>query len=222
LNEEPLLRCRGVSVAYGAATALADVDLEVRPRDRVALVGRSGSGKTTLLHVLGGLVVPSAGTVEWKGRPLATLDAAARSSLRRHGLAYVFQGANLLPHFTAFENVAFAAELAGATAAPLGLLGLVGLAEKADHLPAELSGGEQQRVAIARALAQQPELLLCDEPTGHLDSDTAERVLDLIDAVQAELGLAVVVATHDAGVASRFDRVVELADGRVRSETVLA
>ena len=209
-------------MAYGPATALAEVDLEVRPRDRVALVGRSGSGKTTLLHVLGGLVVPSAGAVEWKGRPLAALDAAAQSSLRRHGLAYVFQGANLLPHFTAFENVAFAAHLAGGTATALGLLGLVGLADKADHLPAELSGGEQQRVAIARALAQQPELLLCDEPTGHLDSDTAERVLDLIDAVQAELGLALAVATHDAGVASRYDRVVELADGRVRSETVLA
>jgi ABC-type lipoprotein export system ATPase subunit len=219
---EPLVRCRGVSVVYGAATALAAADLEVQPSDRVALVGRSGSGKTTLLHVLGGLVVPSSGTVDWKGRPLAAVDAAARASVRRHGLAYVFQGANLLPYFSAVENVAFAAYLAGGTATPLELLGLVGLAGKADHLPAELSGGEQQRVAIARAIAQQPELLLCDEPTGHLDSDTAERVLELIDAVQAELELAVVVATHDAGVASRFDRVVELADGKVRSETVLA
>ncbi|HSS81392.1 MAG TPA: ABC transporter ATP-binding protein [Gaiellaceae bacterium] len=219
---EPLVRCRGVSVVFGAATALAEADLEVQPSERVALVGRSGSGKTTLLHVLGGLVVPSSGTVDWKGKPLAGLDAAARASVRRHGLAYVFQGANLLPYFSAVENVAFAAHLAGGTATPLELLGLVGLAGKADHLPAELSGGEQQRVAIARAIAQQPELLLCDEPTGHLDSDTAERVLELIDAVQAELGLAVVVATHDAGVASRFDRVVELADGKVRSETVLA
>ena len=219
---EPLVRCRGVSVVYGAATALAAADLEVQPSERVALVGRSGSGKTTLLHVLGGLVVPSSGTVDWKGRPLAAVDAAARASVRRHGLAYVFQGANLLPYFSAVENVAFAAQLAGGVAAPLELLGLVGLAGKADHLPAELSGGEQQRVAIARAIAQQPELLLCDEPTGHLDSDTAERVLELIDAVQAQLGLAVVVATHDPGVASRFDRVVELADGKVRSETVLA
>ena len=218
----PLVGCRGVSVVYGEATALAEADLEVHPGERVALVGRSGSGKTTLLHVLGGLVAPSSGTVDWKGRPLAGLDASARASVRRHGLAYVFQGANLLPHFSAVENVAFAVDLAGGTGAPLELLGLVGLAGKADHLPAELSGGEQQRVAIARALGQQPKLLLCDEPTGHLDSDTAERVLELIDAVQAKLGLAVVVATHDAGVASRFDRVVELADGRVRSETVLA
>jgi ABC-type lipoprotein export system ATPase subunit len=219
---EPLVRCRGVSVVYGEASALTEADLEVQRGERVALVGRSGSGKTTLLHVLGGLVAPSSGTVDWKGRPLTGLDAAARASVRRHGLAYVFQGANLLPHFSAVENVAFAVHLAGGTADPLELLGLVGLAGKADHLPAELSGGEQQRVAIARALGQQPELLLCDEPTGHLDSDTAERVLELIDAVQAKLELAVVVATHDAGVASRFDRVVELADGRVRSETVLA
>ena len=219
---EPLVRCRGVSVVFGSTTALAEADLDVQARERVALVGRSGSGKTTLLHVVGGLVAPSSGTVEWKGRQLETLDAAARASVRRHGLAYVFQGANLLPHFSAVENVAFAAHLAGSAASPLSLLGLVGLAEKADHLPAELSGGEQQRVAIARALGQRPELLLCDEPTGHLDSDTAERVLDLLDAVQQELGLALVVATHDTAVASRFDRVVELADGRVRSETVLA
>ena len=219
---EPLVRCRSVSVQFGETTALAEADLEVRPRERVALVGRSGSGKTTLLHALGGLVAPTSGTVEWKGQPLTALDAAARASVRRHGLAYVFQGANLLPHFSAAQNVAFAAHLAQTASAPLELLELVGLAKKADHLPAELSGGEQQRVAIARALAQRPELLLCDEPTGHLDSDTAERVLDLLDAVQREVGLAIVVATHDAAVASRFDRVVELADGRVHSETVLA
>jgi ABC-type lipoprotein export system ATPase subunit len=218
----PLVQCRGVTVVYGAATALAEADLEVRPRERVALVGRSGSGKTTLLHVLGGLVAPSSGSVEWKGQPLTALDTAARASIRRHGLAYVLQGANLLPYFSAVENVTFATHLAGGDAGPVELLRLVGLADKADHLPAELSGGEQQRVAIARALAQRPELLLCDEPTGHLDSDTAERVLDLLDAIQAERGLAIVVASHDAGVASRLDRVVELADGRVRSETVLA
>ena len=219
---EPLAACRSVSVHFGATTALAEADLEVRPRERVALVGRSGSGKTTLLHALGGLVAPTSGTVEWKGQPLTALDTATRASVRRHGLAYVFQGANLLPHFSAAENVGFAAHLAQTAGGPLELLELVGLAKKADHLAAELSGGEQQRVAIARALAQRPELLLCDEPTGHLDSDTAERVLDLLDAVQRELGLAIVVATHDAAVASRFDRVVELADGRVRSETVLA
>jgi predicted ABC-type transport system involved in lysophospholipase L1 biosynthesis ATPase subunit len=171
------------------------------------------------LHVLGGLIEPSSGTVEWHGRPMSATGGAARRARR---LSYVFQGANLLPHFTAFENVAFAAQLGpgdadGALTAP-SLLGLVGLGAKLDHLPADLSGGEAQRVAIARALSQQPELLLCDEPTGHLDTDTGERVLDLIDALQDKLGFAIVVATHDPAVAARFQREVELDDGIVVRE----
>jgi ABC-type lipoprotein export system ATPase subunit len=220
-----LVRCDEVSVVHAtgraSVTALDAASLEVHEGERVSLVGRSGSGKTTLLHVLGGILEPTSGTVEWKGRPLAGLDAAARGAIRARGIAYVFQGANLLPHFSAFENVAFAAKLSGG-GDPLELLALVGLAAKADHLPAELSGGERQRVALARALGQRPELLLCDEPTGHLDSDTAGRVLDLIDALQAELGLAVVVATHDDAVASRLDRVVELRDGKLAGERTLA
>ena len=219
---EPLAACRAVEIRYGegdsAVRALAGVELEIRPRESLALLGRSGSGKTTLLHALGGLVEPTAGVVEWRGRPLASLDRAARGAVRAHGIAYVFQGANLLPHFTAAENVAFAAHLAGAELAPEGLLELVGLSAKADNLPAELSGGEAQRVAIARALAQQPELLLCDEPTGHLDSDTSERVLDLIEALQRELEFALVVATHDPDVAARLERAVELEDGAIVGE----
>jgi putative ABC transport system ATP-binding protein len=215
--------CRDVAVRYGdgesPVQALTGVDFEIRPRESVALLGRSGSGKTTLLHVLGGLVDPTAGIVEWHGRPLASLDRAARGAVRARGIAYVFQGANLLPHFTAIENVAFAAQLAGETErAPESLLELVGLSAKADHLPAELSGGEAQRVAIARALAQQPELLLCDEPTGHLDSDTSGRVLDLIEALRGELGFALVIATHDPDVAARLERAVELEDGSVVGE----
>ena len=167
-------------------------------------------------------VEPAEGEVAWQGEPLSSLDHAARGAVRAHGIAYVFQGANLLPHFTAIENVAFAAHLEpdGADAArdPEGLLELVGLSAQADQLPAELSGGEAQRVALARALAQRPKLLLCDEPTGHLDSDTAQRVLDLIDALQAEFGFALVLATHDADVAARLDRRVELEDGRVVGE----
>lgn len=221
-----LASCRDVQVVYGegeaAVRALAGVSLAIGAGERVALLGRSGSGKTTLLHVLGGLVEPTAGEVAWRGRPLSSLDRAARGAVRAHGIAYVFQGANLLPHFTALENVAFAEHLArdgaGPAFAPDVLLELVGLQAKTDYLPAELSGGEAQRVALARALAQRPELLLCDEPTGHLDSDTAGRVLDLIDALQSEFGFALVLATHDVDVAARLDRRFELEDGSVAGE----
>jgi predicted ABC-type transport system involved in lysophospholipase L1 biosynthesis ATPase subunit len=216
-----LASCRDLDVVYGegeaAVRALAGVSIAIGADERVALLGRSGSGKTTLLHVLGGLVEPTGGEVSWRGQPLSSLDRAARGAVRAHGIAYVFQGANLLPHFTALENVAFAAHLApdgaGPAPAPDALLELVGLQAKGDHLPAELSGGEAQRVALARALAQRPALLLCDEPTGHLDSDTAVRVLDLIDALQAEFGFALVLATHDGEVAARLDRRLELEDG---------
>jgi ABC-type lipoprotein export system ATPase subunit len=191
---------------------------EILVSDSLALLGRSGSGKTTLLHVIGGLVEPTSGVVEWRGTPLPSLDAAARGAARAQGIAYVFQGGNLLPTFTAFENVAFAAHVSRRTGDPAELLELVGLADKADHLPSELSGGEGQRVALARALAQQPQVLLCDEPTGHLDSNTAERVLDLIEALQEEFLFALVIATHDADVAARLDRAIELHDGKVVRE----
>jgi lipoprotein-releasing system ATP-binding protein len=223
-----LISCEGVTVAYGEGnarvTALHAVDLAVEPAERLALWGRSGSGKTTVLHVLGGLVVPNEGRVIWKAQELSSLDDAARGRARARGIASIFQGSNLLNHFTAFENVAFAREASaesaderhgGADYEPEDLLELVGLSAKLDSLPGELSGGEAQRVAIARALAQSPELLLCDEPTGHLDSDTAERVLDLIEALQLEFSFALVIATHDAAVAARASRVVELTDGRV-------
>ena len=225
-----LAACRGVVVRYGegeaAVRALDGVDLSIDEAESLALLGRSGSGKTTLLHLLGGLVEPTAGTVEWRGRPLATLDAAARGAWRAHGIAYVFQGGNLLPHFTSFENVAFAARVSAGDGdppfAPAELLELVGLGAKLDHLPGELSGGEAQRVAISRALAQQPKLLLCDEPTGHLDSDTGARVLDLLETLQRQFGFGLVLATHDSGVASRLEREVELHDGQIAREPVEA
>jgi putative ABC transport system ATP-binding protein len=225
-----LAACREVSVVFGAGesqvTALDGVDLAIEPGETLSLRGRSGSGKTTLLHVLGGLVGPTSGVVEWEGRPLSTLDVAARTRARASGIAYVFQSANLLPYFTAFENVAFAVLAAAgepdSRLAPLALLELVGLSAKSESLPSELSAGEAQRVAIARALAQRPRLLLCDEPTGHLDSDTGERVLDLIDALQREFRFALVLATHDPDVAARLDREVELHDGRILDEQVHA
>jgi len=225
MPRDALAECRSVSVVYArgarAMTALDGVDLAVRPGERVSLWGRSGSGKTTLVHVLGGLVSPTRGEVLLQGRPLSSLDAAARGRARAAAVGHIFQGANLLPTFSAFENVAFAARLGepdGDGRTPRDgreLLELVGLATKLDHLPAELSGGEAQRVAIARALAQRPQVLLCDEPTGQLDSDTGLRVLDLIDALQRELGFAIVLATHDPDVAARARRVVTLEDGRV-------
>ena len=195
-----LLAAHGVEVAYGELRALSGVDLEVDGQESVALIGRSGSGKTTLLHVLSGLVLPTGGEVE-----------------RNAATSLVFQGANLMPHFTALENVLFA-QRDGADAEHL--LGLVGLQDKLDHLPRELSGGEAQRAAIARSLAQQPDVLLCDEPTGHLDSDTSARVLDLIAALREQLGFALVIATHDPGVAKRCERIVELHDGRIVDDDI--
>jgi predicted ABC-type transport system involved in lysophospholipase L1 biosynthesis ATPase subunit len=227
-SQTALATCRSVTVIHGrgeaAVTALADVDLSIHTGERVGLVGRSGSGKTTLLHVLGGLLVPTTGEVLLAGEPLSSLDGAARGQARAHSIGYVFQGANLLPMFTAYENVAFAVHVSqdgnGGPGRehplePAALLELVGLGAKLDALPAELSGGEAQRVAIARALAQRPALLLCDEPTGQLDSDTGGRVLDLIDALQERLGFTLVIATHDSQVAARCDRMVTLEDGRV-------
>jgi putative ABC transport system ATP-binding protein len=221
-----LAEVRGVSVVYGqggaAVHALSDVDFELSEGEATSLWGRSGSGKTTLLHLLGGLVEPTSGTVSWRGEPLSALDVAARATMRRHAIAYVFQGSNLLPHFSAYENVAFAAQSAPGDHRPEELLELVGLGAKLDSLPSELSGGEAQRVAIARALGQQPDLLLCDEPTGQLDSDTGARVLDLIDALRDRIGFALVVATHDADVAARYDRTVQLADGAIVASEVPA
>jgi putative ABC transport system ATP-binding protein len=226
-GREKLIELHGVGVSYGEGAsrvdALKGIDLTVGAGEALALRGRSGSGKTTLLHVMGGLIAPTAGIVDWAGRPLSSLDARARAGIRAAGVAYVFQGANLLPTLTAFENVAFAALLAGAPPSwtPLQLLELVGLAHKADTLPGDLSGGEAQRVAIARAIAQQPRALLCDEPTGHLDSDTGERILDLVEAVRQELDLALVIATHDESVAGRLEREVALEDGSIAARHAL-
>jgi ABC-type lipoprotein export system ATPase subunit len=228
-----LVRCRGLTVVYGqgetSVPALADLDLEIREGETIGLLGPSGSGKTTLLHVLGGLVRATSGLVSWHDEELTSLDQSARKPDQTKGIAFVFQGANLLSNLNARENIAFAILAAGRLdgqpakrngsglpETPDDYLTLVGLESKAEALPSELSGGEQQRVAIARALAQGPELLLCDEPTGHLDSDTGHRVLDLIDAVREMFGFAVVTATHDPSVAERSERVIVLVDGALR------
>jgi ABC-type lipoprotein export system ATPase subunit len=215
--------CESLSVVYGdgdaEVRALDDVELTIGEGETLALWGPSGSGKTTLLQVLGGLLLPDSGRVSWHGKPLSSLDAEARARARAGGIAYVFQGANLLAHFDACENVAFAAWASARDGTwqlePGELLEMVGLGAKREALPSELSGGEAQRAALARALAQSPEMLLCDEPTGNLDSDTGRRVLDLIDEVQSRFGFALVTATHDRGVASRYERTIGLRDGRI-------
>jgi putative ABC transport system ATP-binding protein len=208
-----LARLDGVGVVHGrgpsAVHALNDISLALAEGEPLAIWGRSGSGKTTLLHVLGGIVPPSSGRVDWRAT-----DAA------RSRVGFVFQGPSLVTDLTALENVELTARLATAGASPGAreLLALVGLAGKEDALPPELSGGEAQRVAIARALALRPYALLCDEPTGQLDSGTAGRVLDLLDALLAELGGTLVIATHDAAVAGRAQRIVELADGHLAAD----
>jgi ABC-type lipoprotein export system ATPase subunit len=219
-----LSACRGASVSYGEGEArvraLDGVDLAIHPGEAIALQGPSGSGKTTLLHLLGGLLAPTEGEVLWKGEPLSLLDTAARGRVRAAGIAYVLQGSNLIASLSAVENVSFAAWVARRAGVPARhepseLLALVGLDHKGAAVPSQLSGGEAQRVALARALAQSPELLLCDEPTGHLDSDTASRVLDLLESLRERFGFAIALATHDRGVAARWSRQIRLADGRI-------
>jgi putative ABC transport system ATP-binding protein len=217
-SDEPVVRVRDVVVEHTAGgrpiRALDGVSLSVAPAERLALWGRSGSGKTTLLHVMGGLQTPTSGTVD-RAESRSPVPRAGSGTLRA-GVAYVFQAPSLISVFTARENVAFAAAYGpGGTTDPDALLALVGLDGKRDHLPHELSGGEQQRVQIARAIALAPRLLLCDEPTGHLDSDTARRILDLLEALQDRERFALVVATHDLDVVARFEREVGLLDGQI-------
>ncbi len=195
--------------------ALRGVDFELYPGELVVLLGPSGSGKSTLLNILGGLDVPSSGHVVYHDHDLTTAGEAALTEYRREHVGFVFQFYNLIPSLTARENVALVTEISADPMTPEGALALVGLGHRLDHFPAQLSGGEQQRVAIARAIAKQPEVLLCDEPTGALDITTGIVVLEAIARVNQELGTATVVITHNAAIAGMADRVVRLADGRI-------
>jgi putative ABC transport system ATP-binding protein len=198
--------------------ALAGVDFALRAGELVALVGASGSGKSTLLHLLGGLDTPTSGSLRYRDHDLSRAGDAALTRYRREHVGFVFQFYNLVPSLTARENVELVTDLAPRPAPIDEVLGLVGLAGRMDHFPAQLSGGEQQRVAIARAVAKRPELLLCDEPTGALDSPTGILVLEVIERVNRELGTSTVLITHNAPIAAMADRVVTLADGAVLSE----
>ncbi len=198
--------------------ALRGVDVDLHDGELVVLLGPSGSGKSTLLNILGGLDVPTSGRVFFRDWELTDADEAELTRYRRRHVGFVFQFYNLIPSLTARENVALVTEIAEDPLEPAEALGLVGLAERLDHFPAQLSGGEQQRVAIARAVAKRPEVLLCDEPTGALDFETGKLVLDVIDRVNRELGTTTAVITHNQPIAAMADRVISLADGRIASE----
>ena len=219
-----VLRARGVSREYeagaGVVRALRGVDLDVARGDVVAITGPSGSGKSTLLHVLGALDTPTTGEVWFEDVPLSAMSDDERSRLRRHGIGFVFQRFNLVPVLTARENVAL--PLVISRTAPREqrrrvdrALSVVGLADRADHLPDALSGGEQQRVAIARALVPEPSVVLADEPTGSLDSATGDAVMAVLRRACVELGTTLVVVTHDARIAASADEVLTLHDGRI-------
>ena len=195
--------------------ALDGVDLELFPGDMVVLLGPSGSGKSTLLNILGGLDRASSGTVSFKGMELTALDDQGLTFYRPAHVGFVFQFYNLIPSLTARENVALVTEIADQPMSPDKALALVGLEARMDHFPAQMSGGEQQRVAIARAIAKRPEVLLCDEPTGALDSKTGIRVLEALAAVNEELGTTVAVITHNAAIQDIAHRVIHFADGRI-------
>jgi putative ABC transport system ATP-binding protein len=219
---EAVFVARGVTKTYemGEVTihALRGVDMELYAGELVVLLGASGSGKSTLLNILGGLDSASGGEVRYHDHFLTGADDRELTAYRRDHVGFVFQFYNLIPSLTARENVAIVTEIAHDPMKPEDALAMVGLEERLDHFPAQLSGGEQQRIAIARAIAKRPEVLLCDEPTGALDSKTGIRVLEAIEAINRELGTTTAVITHNAVIAEIADRVIQLSDGRV-SET---
>ncbi len=195
--------------------ALRGIDLTLNRGELVVLLGPSGSGKSTLLNILGGLDAPSGGEVYYLDHKLTGATEADLTRFRREHVGFVFQFYNLIPSLTARENVAAVTEIATAPMRPEDALALVGLGQRLDHFPAQLSGGEQQRVAIARAIAKNPAVLLCDEPTGALDSATGVVVLEALERVNRELGTLTVLITHNAGIADMADRVIRLSDGRI-------
>jgi len=195
--------------------ALRGVDLDLYAGEFVVLLGPSGSGKSTLLNILGGLDTPSTGTVYYGDHDLSVYDDAAMTRYRREHVGFVFQFYNLIPSLTARENVALVTEIAGNPMTPEEALTLVGLGQRLDHFPTQMSGGEQQRVAIARAVAKRPQVLLCDEPTGALDAETGVLVLEVIARVNHELGTTTAVITHNAVIGAMADRVVYISDGQV-------
>lgn len=211
---------RGLRRVYGAGSAavhaLRGIDIDLPKGELVVILGASGSGKSTFLNIIGGLDRPTEGTVLFRGQDISRATDRTLTEYRRRHVGFVFQFYNLMPSLTAWENVALVTEIAEKPIPPHEALALVGLEERVNHFPAQLSGGEQQRVAIARAVAKQPDVLLCDEPTGALDSRTGVRVLEALKTVNENLNATTLLITHNAGIAAMAHRVIEFSDGLVR------
>jgi lipoprotein-releasing system ATP-binding protein len=221
---EAVIACQGLSKTYHGpqpVEVLRGIDFSVRARERVAIMGKSGSGKSTLLHLLGGLDAPTAGTVRVQGRELSAMDEAERGRMRNATLGFVYQFHHLLPEFSAVENVAMPLlirrmdrdEALGRAGK---VLAEIGLGQRLEHQPGELSGGERQRAAFARALVTEPACVLADEPTGNLDTHTADEVFDAMVRLSAARGTAFVIVTHDTALAERAERVLVLSEGRLK------
>ncbi len=215
----PVFTARGITKVYDMGevkvSALCGVDLDLYSGELVVLLGPSGSGKSTLLNILGGLDTATTGTVTYRGRDLTHATERELTEFRRFHIGFVFQFYNLIPSLTARENVAVVTEISNDPMKPEEALEVVGLSDRLDHFPSQLSGGEQQRVAIARAIAKRPAVLLCDEPTGSLDSVTGSVVLEALDMVNRTLGTTTVLITHNAAIARMADRTVRLNDGLI-------
>jgi putative ABC transport system ATP-binding protein len=220
IHAAPVLSAHALTKVYRMGevdvVALRGVDLDLYEGELLVLLGASGSGKSTLLNVLGGLDEPTSGEVTYRDHDLTVADDALLTAYRREHVGFVFQFYNLIPSLTARENVALVTDISDDPLAAEEALRLVGLGDRLDHFPSELSGGEQQRVAIARAVAKRPELLLCDEPTGALDYSTGRVVLEVLERVNRELGATTAVITHNAPIARIADRVIHMSDGLIR------
>jgi putative ABC transport system ATP-binding protein len=216
---EPVFQARDLTKVYRlgdvAVSALRAASLEIYRGEFLVILGPSGSGKSTLLNILGGLDVPTSGSVRFFEHDLTASDDRERTRFRREHVGFVFQFYNLIPSLTALENVQLVTELASRPMDPRRALALVGLSERLDHFPAQLSGGEQQRVAIARAIAKQPDVLLCDEPTGALDFTTGKLVLQVLERVNQDLGTTVAIITHNVAIGAMGDRVVRMHSGQI-------